>query len=110
MFDNISEQYGEGFWIGYGVLTVQEYEEEIIAAVNQRLCEISSTAVEYTGIVELTIKYTVSGSKGSGMETEGYFTPSLALLQTKNGWTPGIGNGFPCPSTEELIEFMGGYR
>ena len=110
MHEKLSEKYGEDYRIAYEVLNVQEYDEEIVVAINQRLRESFPTAVEYTGIVELTIRYTVSGSKGSGMEIEGYLTPSLALLQTKNGWTLGTGNGFPGPSTEELIEFIGGYR
>ncbi len=110
MREAFSEQYGEDFRIDCDILNVLEYDEETVAAVNERLRELSPTMVEYTGIVSLTVRYTVTGSKGSGMETEGYLTPSLVLFRTGDGWTLGTGNGFPGPSTEELTEFMGGLQ
>ena len=105
-----SERYGEVFRIYYEILDVQEYDEGVLAAVNQRLQELYPGTVSYTGIVNLTLRYTVSGTNGSGMEKEGYLTPSLALMQTEEGWTLGTGNGFPGPSTEELLQFLGGLK
>ena len=106
----LTEKYGKGFRIAYEILNMEEIGGERLDSINRQLQEYSDTAAEYLGIVSLTVRYTVSGSLGSGMEKESFLTPVLVLFQTENGWTLGTGNGFPNPDTEELVEFFGGLR
>ncbi len=110
---DLSAKYGDDFVISYEILDVQTYDPEVVAQVGEQLRtylpEDKRDAYNLEGMVILTVRYTVSGSKGSGMETGSYLTPALTLFKINGEWTLGSGNGFPDASRDELSDFFGGF-
>ena len=108
------EKYGEGYKIDYEILDVKTYSPEEIAPISdglkQLVPESKRDAFSLDDFVQLTVRFTVSGPKGSGMETEGFLTPAVTLFKVSGEWTLGAGNGFPKASQDELVEFYGGYK
>ena len=111
---DFAEKYGEGYKIDYEILDVEAYSPEEIAPIGDELKryvpESKRDTFSLDDFVRLTVRFTVSGSKGNGMETEGYLTPAVALFKVSGKWTLGAGNGFPKASQDELVEFYGGYK
>lgn len=111
---DLSERYGSGYTIDYEILDVRTYEPEEVAAVGEKLKgyvpEGKRDAYSLDDVVSLTVRFTVSGPQGRGMETEGYLTPAVTLLKVNGTWTLGSGNGFPSASGDDLRDFFGGYK
>lgn len=110
MKKDLTEKYGEDYKISYEFLSFDEYGPEEMAEFNRYFEQQLGTDPGYTGMTSLNIRYFVKGAKGSGMETEGYLTPSLVLFKTDRGWSLGSGNGFPAPGSDALLEFCGGVK
>lgn len=114
MQTHLTETYGSDYVISYEILQMSSYEDDLVLQLEESMKEyISEEDAEgyhIESVVGLTVRYTVSGTKGSGMETESYLTPAMVLFKINGKWTLGSGNGFPKASRDELYEFFGGYK
>ena len=110
----LKETYGEDYTISYEILEQQTYDTDLVEQLEEQLkgymTKEDADNYDLQSAVYLTVRYTVSGSKGSGMEKESYLSPSLAMFKIRGKWTLGSGNGFPKASRDQLVEFCGGYK
>ncbi len=100
---SLQEKYGSDIYITYEILSESYYPADQIAAANQSFRNLGVEDLTLQQMVTLDIAYTVSGSNGQGLESGGFLSRQLVLMQVDGRWGIGTGEEFPSPSHDQLI-------
>ena len=105
---SLYKKYGSDIYITYEIMSEDYRSADEITAMNQALEEFGVGDLIIQQMVSLDIVYTVSGSNGQGLESDGFLSRQLVLVQVDDKWWIGIGEDFPSLSKDQLIRLYTG--
>jgi hypothetical protein len=105
---DLYEKYGEDIYITYEISAEEYQPTEAIVEANKAMQDSGIEALEIQEMVSLYISFSISGSIMQGIEQEGFFSSPFVLLKINDRWGIGSGEGFPKPSTNDLVELYTG--